>query len=47
MEGRARPSLFDGGAADPAASFKTLRLEHSEVLDGGALWLHYRLEAAA
>jgi riboflavin biosynthesis pyrimidine reductase len=41
------PSLFDGGAADPAAPLKALRLDHSEVLAGGAIWLRYRLEAAA
>lgn len=41
------PSLFDGGAADLAAPLKSLQLDHSEVLDGGAIWLRYRLEAAA
>jgi riboflavin biosynthesis pyrimidine reductase len=48
VDGRAgAPSLFDGGAAEPAAPLEALRLEHSEVLDGGAIWLRYRLEATA
>ena len=48
LDGRqGAPSLFDGGASDPAAPIGALRLEHSEVLDGGAIWLRYRLDATA
>lgn len=41
------PSLFDGGDAEGLAPLTSLRLEHSELLEGGAIWLRYRLEAAA
>jgi len=45
IDGRAgSPSLFDGEAADGAAPVRSLRLDHSEVLEGGSLWLRYRLE---
>lgn len=39
------PSLFDGGNADgPRSPARAMTLESSEPLEGGALWLRYRLD---
>ena len=42
------PSVFDSGEAvsGPSAPVKAMTLESSRVLDGGAVWLRYRLENA-
>jgi riboflavin biosynthesis pyrimidine reductase len=43
------PSVFDSIEADagPAAALETLTLESSQVLEGGAAWLRYRLRNRA
>lgn len=42
---RGAPILFDGGDPDgPRSPVKAMTLQSSEPLDGGALWLRYRLE---
>jgi riboflavin biosynthesis pyrimidine reductase len=47
IDGRSgAPALFDGAEAEGAAPIRTLRLEHSEALEGGALWLRYRVDYA-
>ena len=40
------PSIFDSGGEDAgvAASVRSLTLASCEVLDGGAVWLRYRLQ---
>lgn len=40
------PSVFDSSAADAGAPapIRRMILEHTEVLEGGAVWLRYRLE---
>jgi riboflavin biosynthesis pyrimidine reductase len=40
------PSVFDSGDEDAgaAAPVRRMTLEHSEVLEGGAVWLRYKLE---
>jgi riboflavin biosynthesis pyrimidine reductase len=41
---RGSPILFDGGDADgPRSPVRSMTLESTEPLDGGALWLRYRL----
>jgi len=43
---RGAPSVFDSSeaAARAPAPIRAIRLESSQVLDGGAVWLRYRLE---
>jgi riboflavin biosynthesis pyrimidine reductase len=43
---RGAPSVFDSSEADAGASAPVRRmiLQHNEVLDGGAVWLRYRIE---
>jgi riboflavin biosynthesis pyrimidine reductase len=43
--GSAAPSVFDSGREDAArAPLAAMILESAEVLDGGAVWLRYRLQ---
>lgn len=46
MARKARPSIFDSTAAEAgvAAPVGTLTLLGCEVLEGGAVWLRYRLQ---
>ena len=38
------PSAFDGAEGEARAPLRSMTLESSKPLDGGALWLRYRLE---
>ncbi len=40
------PHVFDSDMAGPTAPVRSMTLVSSEVLDGGAIWLRYRLENA-
>jgi riboflavin biosynthesis pyrimidine reductase len=42
---RGAPSVFDGDDADGLAPIKSITLESSTVLEGGAVWLRYSLQA--
>ncbi len=42
---RGSPIVFDGGDADgPRSPVRAMKLESTEPLDGGALWLRYKLD---
>jgi riboflavin biosynthesis pyrimidine reductase len=40
------PSIFDTGNGEPAAAapVRAMTLESSEMLEGGAVWLRYRVQ---
>ena len=45
MGAKGAPSVFDSSDAEAGqpAPIQTMTLESSQVLDGGAVWLRYRL----
>ena len=45
---RGAPSVFDSREilSNPSAPLRAMTLERSEVLDGGVVWLRYRLQNA-